>query len=179
VDAHPGWARLLTDLATQYARQRPITQNPAARFAGRPLRRHSQLTFQRCLFPGCRRRASDCDLDHRRDHAHGGRTEHANLAPACRHDHMNKTKRNWRLVRINEHTHCWISPLGRRHIVHIDPVAAPLPAPMPRPLGRDIPPSNSDNSEPSFHARTRRGRPLTRPHQPAADSDRDDEPPPF
>jgi hypothetical protein len=40
--AHPGWANLLADLAEQFAEPAPIKQDPAARFAGRPLRRRQQ-----------------------------------------------------------------------------------------------------------------------------------------
>lgn len=161
-DEHPGWTALLADLAAQYAHQRPIDQDPAARFPGRPLRRRTQIAFQRCIFPGCRRPASECDLDHRRDHSRGGQTEEENLEPGCRHDHQLKTSRGWRLVRRDERTFVWISPLGRRHLVRMEPVAPPLPAPIPRRLPPDlaIPDDELRDLEPSFEARSRRGRPL-------------------
>jgi hypothetical protein len=114
---HPEWSSVLTDLAAQYDRQQPIEQDPAARFAGRPLRRRQQSRFQRCLFRGCRRPASDCDLDHRHEHARGGATDEANTGPGCKHDHKLKTSGGWRLVRRDEHTYVWISPLGRKHLV--------------------------------------------------------------
>jgi hypothetical protein len=129
---HPEWAGVLADLADQYAQQRPIEQDPAARFPGRPLRRRMQIRFQRCLFAGCRRPAVDCDADHRKDYARGGRTDAENIAPGCRHDHELKTTGGWRLVRKDERTFVWISPLGSRHTVVIDPVAPPLPEPEPR-----------------------------------------------
>jgi hypothetical protein len=160
---HPAWAKLLADLTAQRADPRPIEQDPAARFAGRRLRRRIQIINQHCVFPGCRRPSADCDLDHRHDHAHGGTTEQANLSPACRHDHLNKTRRNWRLVQLNQHTYCWISPLGRRHIVHIDPIAAPLPAPIPRTLRPDIALPDFDHTGPSFQHHTRHGRPRKTP----------------
>jgi hypothetical protein len=177
--APPVWARLLTDLARQHHEQRPIEQDPTARHPGRPLRRRVQITSQRCIFPGCRRPASNCDQDHRLDHSLGGPTEEANLAPGCRHDHMNKTERGWQLHRLNEHTYCWISPLGRRHIVQIAPIAAPLPAPIPRLLPREITPRHLDNPEATFRARTRRGRPLTLAKEPTSAAAAGDEPPPF
>jgi hypothetical protein len=160
---HPAWARLLTDLATQYAEQRPIDQDPASRFAGRPLRRRTQISFQRCLFAGCRRPASECDLDHRRDHARHGRTDEENLEPACAHDHDLKTARGWRLIRRDTNTFVWISPLGRRHVVHREPIAAPLPAPIPR----ELPPDNwlpdDPDPPPTFTPFSRRGRPVRPP----------------
>lgn len=174
---HPAWATLLTDLARQHADPRPLEQDPHARFPGRRLRRRSQLTFQRCVFAGCRRPATACDQDHRHDHAQGGKTEEANLAPACRHDHTNKTQHGWRLVRIDPHTYRWISPLGRKHTVLIDPIAAPLPAPIPRPPRPTIDPSDSDDPERTFRALTQRGRALTAPAPRAAEANHD--PPPF
>jgi hypothetical protein len=163
-EQHPAWARLLTDLATQYAEQRPIDQDPTARFAGRPLRRRTQVSFQRCLFAGCRRPASQCDLDHRHDHARLGRTDEENLEPACPHDHDLKTSRGWRLIRRDENTFVWISPLGRRHVVRREPIAPPLPAPIPRasPPERWQPDDDPD-PPPTFQPLTRRGRPLRLP----------------
>jgi hypothetical protein len=99
---YPAWASVLADLTEQHTRQERPAQDPAARFPGRPLRRHSQITFQTCLFPGCRRPATGSDEDHLRDHARGGPTAPENLAPACRHDHMNKTRRGWRVSRRDE-----------------------------------------------------------------------------
>jgi hypothetical protein len=39
----------------------------------------------------------------------------------------------WRLIRRNDGTFVWVSPLGRRHVVQLPPVAPPLPPPQPRP----------------------------------------------
>jgi hypothetical protein len=173
--AHPGWARLLTDLAGQYARREPIEQDPGARFPGRRLRRRTQTVFQRCVFRGCRRPATDCDTDHRREHHRGGPTQEDNLQPGCDHDHALKTTGGWQLHRHNPHSYLWISPLGRHHLVPIDPIAPPLPAPVAeRPLADRDPPeadwSDNDPPEtdppeqptaaPSCRPLDRRGRPL-------------------
>jgi hypothetical protein len=77
----PAWRRLLADLVRQYRAQRPVEQDPSARFPGRPLRRHSQIRHRTCLFPGCRRPAAQADQDHRHEHARGGLTTADNLAP--------------------------------------------------------------------------------------------------
>src|SRR5207248_8343561 len=82
----PAWSRLLTDVAKQYQAARVPEQDPTARFPGKPLRRHSETTFTRCVFASCRRPASQCHQDHRREHAKGGRTEPDNLQPLCAHD---------------------------------------------------------------------------------------------
>jgi hypothetical protein len=136
----PAWARLLADLTTQYAQQRPIEQDPAARFPGRPLRRHSQIRHRTCLFPGCRRPAAQADQDHRHDHGRGGQTTEQNLGPGCRHDHTLKTSGGWRLIKREQGSYLWISPLGRKHHVEIDPITPPLPDPLPRPPDPDPPP---------------------------------------
>jgi hypothetical protein len=157
---HPEWSGVLADLAGQYAEQRPIEQDPAARFAGRPLRRRNQIAFQRCLFAGCRRPASECDIDHRHEHSRHGRTDEWNTGPNCRHDHRLKTTGGWRLVRRDEFTFVWISPLGRRHIVRTEPVAAPLPEPIPRRLPPELKPPDDPDPPEIFESTTARGKPL-------------------
>ena len=159
---HPEWAGVLADLAAQYAQQRPIEQDPAARFAGRPLRRRTQILFQRCIFRGCRRPATDCDLDHRHEHGRGGRTEGQNLGPGCKHDHLLKTNGGWRLVRRDEKTFVWISPLARKHLVAVEPIAPPLPTPIPRGEATALRTAEHDGPDPppTYEPRDRRGRPL-------------------
>ncbi|HVU91799.1 MAG TPA: HNH endonuclease signature motif containing protein [Jatrophihabitans sp.] len=120
--------------------QRPIEQDPSARFPGRPLRRHSQIRHRTCLVPGCRRPATQADQDLRHEHARGGPTIADNLAPGCRHDHRLKTTGGWRLIKRDHDTYLWISPLGRKHLVDIDPITPPLPGPLPRTSDPDPPP---------------------------------------
>ena len=170
----------MADLAAQYDQRAPIAQDPAARFAGRPLRRRQQTRFQRCTFRGCRRPASDCDLDHRHEHVRGGRTDGPNLDPDCRHDHDLKTSRGWRVVRRDDSTLAWISPLGRKHIVTIDPIAPPLPKPIPRLLPPEHDYPDNTDPRPSFQPHDQHGRPLasTTPPKPAAIEPGTD-PPPF
>jgi len=181
---HPAWVRVLADLAGQYGARRPIAQNPAARFPGRPLRRHSETNFARCIGVACRRPASQCDQDHRLDHAKGGRTEPGNLAPACpRHNQLKN--RGWRLLRTGPRTFLWISPLGRKHRVTLDPVAPALPAPIPgtrEPDPPDLP--EYGHPAPSFEPLTQHGRPLANatsaePSQTRKAIENDPDPPPF
>jgi len=129
IEEHPAWARLLTDLAEQYAQQAPIVQDPAARLPGKRLRRRVQIRHRFCLFPGCRRSAADSQADHRFDHAKGGVTLEKNLGPLCEAHHDLKTRWGWRLNKRDAETYVWVSPLGRRHVVTIEPVAPPLPDP--------------------------------------------------
>lgn len=178
---HPAWAGVLADLAAQYAQQQPISQDPTARFPGRPLRRHTQTLFGRCTFPSCRRPATDSDLDHRHDHARGGATDADNLGPGCRHDHTLKTSRGWQLVRRDHITYLWISPLGRKHLVTIGPVAPPLPAPIPRrqPADLRVAEQTGDDPPPSFQTLNRRGRPPTSTSPPKPVPAIQSDPPPF
>jgi len=174
---HPGWGPLIRDLAAQYAEQAPIGQDPAARFAGRPLRRHSQVKHRTCLFPGCRRPAAECDLDHRRERSQGGPTTDANLGPGCRHDHQLKTTGGWRLIKRDDETYVWISPLGRRHVINVDPVAPPLPDPLPRELPPDLPwPADERPVDAALLERPERN---SAPPTKQPDRATDPEPPPF
>jgi len=129
IDEHPQWAPLLTDLAQQYATQKPIAQNPTARAPGQPLRRRVQIRHRYCLFPSCRRPAGQTQTDHRHDYAHGGVTLEKNLGPLCEAHHDLKTRWGWRLIKQDDQTYLWISPYGRKHLVTIEPVAPPLPDP--------------------------------------------------
>ena len=173
---HPGWGPLIRDLAAQYAAQAPIEQDPAARFAGRPLRRHSQVKHRTCLFPGCRRPAAECDLDHRHERSRGGPTSDANLGPGCRHDHRLKTTGGWRLIKRDE-TYVWISPLGRKHVIRVDPVAQPLPTPLPRDLPPDAPwPADERPLDAALLERPERN---SRPPAKQPGRATDPEPPPF
>jgi hypothetical protein len=153
---------MLTDpeLANQHP-QWPIEQDPAARFAGKRLRRRRQTLFQHCIFPACRRPATDCDLDHHHGYGHGGRTKEHNLGPGCKHDHLLKTSGGWRLARRGDNTFVWISPLGRKHVVETDPVAPPLPAPIPPSQAAHLfQPGDEPDPPPTFQPLDRRGRPV-------------------
>jgi hypothetical protein len=114
---------------------------------------------------------------------HGGATEETNLAPVCRHDHRNKTERGWRQVRPNPTTIVWLSPLGRRHVVTVPPVAAPLPAPVPRNLEPDtndsLDPLDPLDNRPSFWPGRPRGRSSRNPEYSTRIVEADPDPPPF
>ncbi|MGN6607203.1 MAG: HNH endonuclease signature motif containing protein, partial [Jatrophihabitans sp.] len=130
-----GWTAVLADIAGQVATAGPIVQDAAARFPGRPLRRRTEMVYRWCLFPGCRRPARWCDIDHRTEWARGGRTVEINLGPECRHDHVNKSERGWRLIRTGPRSFCWISPYRRRHHVQaprlVEPALTPPRTPGP------------------------------------------------
>lgn len=66
-----------------------------------------------CRFPGCEKRARDCDIDHTLACEHGGCTDHDNLAHLCRHHHRLKHHTGWRMWQGADGSVRWRSPAGR------------------------------------------------------------------
>ncbi|OMH36666.1 hypothetical protein BGP79_12720 [Tersicoccus sp. Bi-70] len=59
------------------------------------VRRALQVRDGTCRFPGCRRNAAGCDLDHVTAWADGGTSEPSNLAHLCRKHHVLKHHAGW------------------------------------------------------------------------------------
>lgn len=78
------------------------------------LRRHVQLRDKHCRFPGCRRPAVACDLDHSVPYPEGPTSE-GNLAGLCRTHHRHKTHSRWQVEHLPGAVLRWTSPLGRRY----------------------------------------------------------------
>ena len=70
---------------------------------------------QACAFPGCRRPASQCDLDHTTPFQHGGLTCECNLAPLCRQHHQAKQTPGWGLEQSSPGVLTWTIPSGRSY----------------------------------------------------------------
>lgn len=106
------WTATVTDpetgepLHTVALRRRPTTAQ----------RRRIRALHPICVFPGCRMPSTNCDLDHRIDHAAGGPTTVANHAPLCRRHHLTKHKRGWRYRKCDRTTIEWLSPLGHSYV---------------------------------------------------------------
>ena len=73
-----------------------------------------------CAFPGCRRPAAACDLDHTVPWERGGRTCLCNLAPLCRRHHRAKQAPGWRLDQPEPGMLTWTLPHGRSYTVKAD-----------------------------------------------------------
>ena len=88
-----------------------------------PLRRWISARDRTCRFPGCRRRATACQVDHIESWDDGGSTDAANLQALCTRHHQLKTHRGWRATRDPDtgRTH-WTSPRGRPYVVDPEPV---------------------------------------------------------
>ncbi|QLD11505.1 HNH endonuclease signature motif containing protein [Microbacterium oleivorans] len=127
------WDRMFID---------PITRTPVETNAYRPLpamRRLLQTRDQHCRFPGCRRAAIRCEIDHTIDHATGGHTHILNLAHLCQRHHSMKQFTKWRVEQAGGGVLVWTSPLGR---IYREDVPIPTvcftpehPAPPPGPPG--------------------------------------------
>ena len=76
-----------------------------------------------CGFPGCHRRAQDCDCDHViRFSLPDGKTIAINLGPLCRQHHNAKTHGRWKLTYDPvSRTKTWTSPLGKTYTRGTDP----------------------------------------------------------
>ena len=101
------WDRMFID---------PITRTPVETDSYRPLpamRRLLQTRDQHCRFPGCRRPAIRCEIDHTIDHATGGHTHIFNLAHLCQRHHSMKQFTKWQVRQIGGGVLVWTSPLGR------------------------------------------------------------------
>ncbi len=87
-----------------------------------------------CRFPGCRRRAQRCELDHVHAWAHGGETSHANLASLCSKHHHLKHESDWTVEALSDRELRWTSPIGRVHITEpANPAHPPWPERPPTP----------------------------------------------
>jgi hypothetical protein len=87
------------------------------------LRHLVNLRHTTCVFPGCRRPATQCDADHTIAYQTGGRTCLCNLAPLCRHHHQVKQSPGWTLEQTSPGTLAWTTPSGRHYT--IDPTSYP------------------------------------------------------
>jgi hypothetical protein len=81
-----------------------------------PIRRHVEARDRTCRFPGCRRRAVRCQIDHAMAWEDGGTTGIANLGALCVRHHQLKTFAGWALSDAGADGGCtWTSPAGRRY----------------------------------------------------------------
>ncbi|MFT4210663.1 MAG: DUF222 domain-containing protein [Microbacterium sp.] len=107
--AATGWDRVMSDPYTGAVlavdRYRP----------GADLHRFLRVRDERCRFPGCRRPARGCDVDHNLDAALGGPTRVHNLCHFCRRHHTLKHETAWRVRQRSGGVIEWTGPTGRTH----------------------------------------------------------------
>ncbi|MFK4114353.1 DUF222 domain-containing protein [Microbacterium sp. NPDC006705] len=101
------WDRLFID---------PVTRTPVEIDTYRPTASMKKLLMardQHCRFPGCRRAAIRCEIDHTIDYALGGHTHIFSLAHLCQRHHSMKQFTKWEVRQIGGGVLEWTSPLGR------------------------------------------------------------------
>jgi hypothetical protein len=114
------WLAGLTFTPLEHGTCTHTRQVPGYRPANQ-VREHVRIRHRTCAFPGCRRPARACDLDHTIPHDQGGRTCECNLAPLCRRHHRAKQAPGWRLEQPEPGTMVWHLPHGRSYTVTPDP----------------------------------------------------------
>ncbi|HQR80388.1 MAG TPA: hypothetical protein PLT68_09230, partial [Actinomycetota bacterium] len=79
------------------------------------LARYVKARDRHCRFPGCRRPAVNCDIDHLVPWPDGP-TSHTNTAALCRRHHRIKTHTNWQVKALPGNTLQWTSPRGHTYL---------------------------------------------------------------
>jgi hypothetical protein len=110
IAADPEWQRLLTDPDTSNR----LDAHPERYRPGDALDRFIRLRDQHCRWPGCRRAAKYCDVDHSTPHGRkGGLTIRRNLACFCRRHHQIKQLPGWRIEQGDYGEVSFTTPTGR------------------------------------------------------------------
>lgn len=130
-DSHT-WARVLTEPVQGVVLHVDRYSTPW------PMRRYLRARDQHCRWPGCRRAAIRCEVDHTVDAALGGPTALWNLAHLCQRHHSMKQFTPWAVRQLAEGVLEWTSPTGRVYRedapappVHFSPVVMAAGPPPP------------------------------------------------
>lgn len=113
---HPGRALTVTIRPLATATCGHERETPGYRPAD-SLRHVINIRHGACSFPGCRRPAGCCDLDHTVPYDQSGRTCECDLAPLCRRHHRAKQTSGWRLDQPEPGILVWTLPSGRTSTV--------------------------------------------------------------
>jgi hypothetical protein len=107
------WQRLVTDPVNgQLVELGRSTYRPP-----RDLADYVRARDRRCVFPGCRRSARHCEIDHADPWCTGGHTCEHNLHPLCTRHHHAKHNAGWQVRRLDDGSFRWTAPTGHIHIV--------------------------------------------------------------
>jgi hypothetical protein len=106
---------LLETGTCSHTRQSPGYPWPAS------LRHLIEVRQRTCTAPGCRRKATACDIDHTIPFDQGGPTCECNGAPLCRRHHRAKQAPGWRLTQDQPGHMTWRLPSGRSYQTAGDP----------------------------------------------------------
>src|SRR5262249_27580036 len=106
------WRRLVTDDTGQLLDYGRRTYRPPANLTDHVIARDRS-----CTFPGCRRAARLCDLDHVEAWCEGGDTTPAHVAALGARHHNAKHHASWQVKHRQDGTSEWSSPTGHRYRV--------------------------------------------------------------
>lgn len=109
------WRRLVTDEAGQLLDYGRKTYRPPANLADHVIARDKT-----CTFPGCRRMAKLCDLDHGETWRDGGATSDANVTAVCQRHHNARHDAGWRARLTPDRSYAWTSPTGHTYVTPPD-----------------------------------------------------------
>ena len=114
----PSFTRLLTEPVTGAVLQ----LDPKQYRTSAAVKRWFTIQHATCDFPGCGRRAANCDLDHTVAYAAGGQTTVENLAPRCRKHHTMKHQTRWKVEQPSGAPRAiWTSPTAYRRVADPPP----------------------------------------------------------
>ncbi|WP_197061120.1 HNH endonuclease signature motif containing protein, partial [Microbacterium mangrovi] len=137
------WYRVFTD---------PTTGVPVTVDKRRPctaMKRLLQARDETCRFPGCRRPAQKCDIDHTTAHAEGGPTALCNLACLCERHHTVKHHTDWHVEQLPGGILQFTSPTRRGYRTRPPAAVRFIPD---RPPGAPAPEPHSPHREHRQHA---------------------------
>jgi hypothetical protein len=126
------WHRLITDRAGRLLDHQTRTYKPPAALA-----KHVIARDQHCVHPGCRRKAWNCELDHRIPYPAGG-TNAGNLQPLCKRHHTLKHHSDRTVTKHSDGSNDWTSPTNHRH--RYRPPELPVPTRTFAPIDDEPPP---------------------------------------
>jgi hypothetical protein len=106
------WRRLVTDDTGQMLDYGRRTYRPPANLSDHVIARDHT-----CRFPGCRRPARLCDLDHDQPWDNGGETNSDHISALCPRHHNAKHHAGWQVRRRQDGSREWSSPTGHRYLV--------------------------------------------------------------
>jgi hypothetical protein len=128
----PGWGPVLADIARQIAFDQKT--NPAWKWSAtnnsghllhhghtrrRPVAEEAAFVKARdrtCRFPGCRRPAKRCDIDHRLEHAKQGPSHRGNTCSECERHHQFRHAKNFTVEPFGTTGFLWTAPDGRLYL---------------------------------------------------------------
>lgn len=122
---HPDLARSIAGRALSFSRlfldPDGMVTNVDTYVPSSRMKRYLRARDQHCRFPGCRAKATRCQIDHNHDRARGGETSLRNLACFCTSHHPLKhpdvdARHRWTVRQNPEGTLVWASPLGREYV---------------------------------------------------------------